>query len=99
MVGVVAVLLLGVGLCLPLGAVLAERQRAAAAADAAALAGADVAVGIRSGSPCGTAEAVAAANGAETIGCTVDGVVVTVGVRISRGMVLITASATAGPPP
>ncbi len=98
-VAVIAALILAVGLCLPIGAVLADRQRAAGAADAAALAAADVAIGIRGGSPCAAAEVVSSANGAGLTSCVVDGVIVTVGVRIVRGVLPIAAVATAGPPP
>lgn len=98
-VGVAAALLLAVGLCIPVGAVLAERHRAVGAADAAALAAADVASGRHPGSPCAVAATVASANGAAVSGCSVDGVIVTVRVQISRGITPVTASATAGPPP
>jgi secretion/DNA translocation related TadE-like protein len=83
---------------LPLLAGLGIHQSVATAADAAALAGADVAVGIYPGSPCAVATSVASANHAQLDGCTVDGLVVTV--RANREFLGLTlaASATAGPP-
>lgn len=83
---------------LPLYVGLATRQAVAGAADAAALAAADTAVGIVSGVPCAAAADVAAANGATLRSCDVDGLIVTVTVgRLLMG-VSVTAAATAGPP-
>ena len=87
------------GLCIPLYMGLAVRQSVAAAADAAALAGADVVVGIVAGYPCDAARAVAAANGSALGSCEVDGLVVTVSVSRSILGILVTSRATAGPPP
>jgi secretion/DNA translocation related TadE-like protein len=82
---------------LPLYVGLATRQSVAGAADAAALAGADAAVGIVAGIPCETAGRVAAANGASIVSCDVDGLIVTVvAARMMLG-VSVTAAATAGP--
>ena len=68
------------------------------AADAVALAAADVAVGISPGFPCDVAAEVAAANAASLSSCTVDGLVVTVSVSRPFFGILATAFATAGPP-
>lgn len=82
---------------LPLYMGLATRQSVAGAADAAALAGADTAVGIVPGMPCEVAERAAAANGASIVSCDVDGLIVTVvAARMMLG-VSVTAAATAGP--
>ncbi|MBX3094158.1 MAG: hypothetical protein KF680_06410 [Cryobacterium sp.] len=84
--------------CVPLYGALIERQRIAGAADAAALAAADVAVGREPGVPCVVAAQLAAANQAVLDRCIVDGVIVTVRVGSSSGIAAITATATAGPP-
>lgn len=84
--------------CIPLYSALVERQRIAGAADAAALAAADVAIGREPGVPCVVARQIAAANHAALERCVVDGVIVTVRVASSAGIVPITAIATAGPP-
>lgn len=84
---------------LPVMSALVARQTVSGAADAAALAAADVAVGLVGGFPCETASRVAAANGAGVDSCEVDGLVATV--TVSRGIlgIGVTATATAGPPP
>ncbi len=71
----------------------------AAAADAAALAAADVAVGIVAGFPCETAATVASANGATLANCETDGLIVTVVAERELFGLAVTATATAGPPP
>ena len=93
--GAIAVL---TALALPLYIGLSARHSIAAAADAAALAGANVASGLFTGYPCAQAATVAAANHTDLAQCDVDGLVVTVGVS---GVVLgisVTVIATAGPP-
>lgn len=65
----ISLLLLVLALC---GAVLA-RHRAEAAADLAALAGADVVVGRAAGDPCARARQVLLAQGAAPSGCVVAG--------------------------
>lgn len=98
-VGLTAALaLVGVAV-IPLGQVLVARAQAAGAADAAALAAADVASGRQPGFACELASEVAAANGAEVRSCEVDGLVVTV--SVGRGILgfTVAARATAGPPP
>jgi secretion/DNA translocation related TadE-like protein len=84
--------------CLPIYGALATRQAVAGAADAAALAAADVAVGIHPGFPCEAAGRVAAANGAQLVACELDGLVASVSVGRSILGIAVTASATAGPP-
>jgi len=82
----------------PLAGVLTARHRVAAAADAGALAAADVAVGILPGYPCDAADRVSRANGAALGACKVDGYVFTVQLNVSVLGFVVTASATAGPP-
>ncbi|KQO82411.1 MULTISPECIES: Rv3654c family TadE-like protein [unclassified Frigoribacterium] len=94
----VAVVSLVVATSIASGA-LVERSRAAGAADASALAGADVAAGLTAGAVCDVAGRVAAANGTTLLSCRTDGPVVTVQVSSAFGPVSVTASATAGPPP
>ncbi|MBO1737487.1 Rv3654c family TadE-like protein [Leifsonia sp. TF02-11] len=74
------------------------RQRAGIAADAAALAGADVAVGRAAGDPCTQARLVARANGAPLAECAVAGVVVTVTAVVPYAGWRAEAPARAGPP-
>jgi secretion/DNA translocation related TadE-like protein len=82
----------------PLSTVYLARQSLSAAADAAALAAADVAVGITSGYPCDAAAAAASANGARLSECRLDGLVATVTASASILGFALTARATAGPP-
>jgi secretion/DNA translocation related TadE-like protein len=84
-------------IALPLYLALATKQVAAGAADAAALAGADVAVGIVPGFPCESAASVASANGARLEACTVDGLVVSVVVSTTILGLSVRSAATAGP--
>ena len=91
--GIVATLLL----VLPLYAALATRHSATAAADAAALAAADVASGLVPGQPCDSAARVAAANGASLEACSLDGLVATVTVGRAILGISLRESATAGP--
>jgi len=79
--------------------VLAERGRVAGAADASALAAADVAAGLVAGSPCPRAAAAATANGTVLDSCVVAGHEATVRVSTVVSGVVVAASATAGPPP
>lgn len=73
-------------------------QRAAGAADAAALAAADAASGAIAGVPCERAAQISAAVGAELVGCEVDDLVATVTVAVPFGALSARASARAGPP-
>lgn len=84
--------------CVPLYSALIERQRVAAAADAAVLAAADVAIGREPGVPCIVARQVASVNATRLDACVVDGVIVTVRVVGERALVSIAQTATAGPP-
>lgn len=98
-IGIVGALVLLAATALPLFAVLATRSAVAGAADAAALAAADVRVGVVGGFPCDVAADVASANGATLSSCTVDGYVATVSVERSVLGFRVTARATAGPSP
>lgn len=96
---VIAALLGLAALTLPVSAALVAKQRVTGAADAAALAAADVATGLVAGYPCAVAASVAAANGAVLAGCQIDGLVVTVQVSATIGVLPVAAAATAGPAP
>ena len=77
-------------------------HRAAAAADLAALAGADAARGITTGDPCLVATATAEKNDARLLSCSVTGPgIVEVTTELHQGSPLGAASgrARAGPPP
>ncbi|WP_284234165.1 Rv3654c family TadE-like protein [Arenivirga flava] len=95
--GVVAVTVALLLLLLPLAVALQGRQLAANAADAAALAAADTAMGAVPGEPCGNAGRVAAAGGAELLDCRLEGAVATV--LVARAVLggAARAAATAGP--
>jgi secretion/DNA translocation related TadE-like protein len=98
-VGLIAGISALTSLAVPLYSALAMKQSVSAAADAAALAAADVAVGRAAGFPCEVATRVAAANGASVTACSVDGLIATVTTsRILLGIPVV-SSATAGPPP
>jgi secretion/DNA translocation related TadE-like protein len=84
---------------LPLLGVHVERQRAAHAADAAALAAADALSGAVAGVPCELAAELARRNGATLTGCDADGLVARVRVEIGLPLGGVAASARAGPPP
>ena len=97
-VGLMAGIVALTSLAVPLYSALAMKRSVSAAADAAALAAADVAVGRSAGFPCEVATRVAAANGASVTACTVDGLIATVTTsRILLGIPVV-SSATAGPP-
>jgi secretion/DNA translocation related TadE-like protein len=95
-VGAIAIVMVAV---LGMGSAFAVRQRVSGAADAAALAAADVASGALPGIPCGVADEVARTNRTELAACTVDGLVVTVQVIAQAGVIPVSARARAGPPP
>ena len=97
-VSLIAVILAVTILLVPLYSVLSARTRVAAAADASALAAADVAVGRLPGIPCVAAETVAEVNGASMTECQLDGVIVTVRVRLTIVGFVLQSAATAGPP-
>lgn len=83
----------------PLAVVLEARHRAEAAADSAALAGADVALGVATGIPCDRARRVALAAGAGAATCAQRGVLVRVTTAIGVLGMRAGAEAVAGPPP
>ena len=97
-VGVLATIVATLLLVLPLCRVLVIRAEMTGAADAAALAAADVARGLSPGVPCVMAASVARSNGAQLNECRVDGVIVTVRVNTTVLSFSVTATATAGPP-
>lgn len=105
MAGVVAVVgMLGAGVVLGgslLGAASASvwSQRLTGAADAAALAAADAASGAVAGVPCERAEQLARLAGAQLASCEIEGLVATVAVSASFGLLPAVALARAGPPP
>jgi secretion/DNA translocation related TadE-like protein len=86
------------GILIPFTMALVTRQAVAGAADAAALAAADVASGRVAGVPCELALLVVEANGASMAVCEVDGLVVTVTATTSTLGIAIPVTATAGPP-
>lgn len=98
-IGLIAALIGLMSLTLPLSAALIAKQRVTGAADAAALAAADIAVGLLPGYPCEAAASVAAGNAGTLSACQIDGLVVTVRVSATVGLFPVTATATAGPPP
>jgi secretion/DNA translocation related TadE-like protein len=97
-VAIVACLVCLTAMLVPLYSVLATKQALAGAADAAALAAADVRVGLEPGQPCAVAARVVAANTGRLSSCAVDGLVVTVVVSASVGRFAVGVAATAGPP-
>jgi secretion/DNA translocation related TadE-like protein len=97
-VGIVAALVVLLAALAPVLALLDAHGRAGAAADAAALAGADTALGATAGIPCETAGRVARANGATVVRCRQDGVDVRVDVTLTVLGVAVSGAARAGPP-
>ena len=97
-VAVIAAMLCVTVASVPLYVVLAKKQALAGAADAAALAAADVRVGLLPGEPCASAALVASANDVRLGGCDLDGLVVTVTLYDSVAGFDFNVSATAGPP-
>ncbi|MGV8897552.1 MAG: Rv3654c family TadE-like protein [Rhodoglobus sp.] len=81
----------------PLYIGVVARRSVAGAADAAALAAADTAIGRVPGVPCDAAAVVAGANGASIVSCTVDGLIVSVTAQRTVLGIPVTAAATAGP--
>ena len=80
-----------------LGVGLVARQRTIAAADASALAAADVLLGAAPGDPCAVARSVAERNGAVLETCELDGFIATVTTASQLAGVPISARSTAGP--
>ena len=83
----------------PVLALLPVSQSVQGAADAAALAAADVASGLVPGVPCVTAARAAELNGARLVACSVDGLIATVAVSRTAGGFSISSRARAGPAP
>lgn len=98
-VAIVAGVLCLMAMLLPLQLALARGQAVSGAADAAALAAADVRSGAVAGVPCEAAASVARANGATLEVCELDGLVATVVVSGSFAGLPLRGAATAGPPP
>lgn len=96
-ISLIAAIVVCFTLIVPLSAALVVRTRVTGAADASALAAADVAIGIVPGIPCTTAASVAQANMAELRECRADGVIVTVRVSAAIFGFPVSAAATAGP--
>ena len=96
-VALIAAVVMVCALMLPLYIGLSVRQGVIAAADAAALAGADVASGRIPGYVCEAASEVAVANGAVLTGCAAEELVVTVSTERTFLGLDVVASATAGP--
>ncbi|GHD83143.1 hypothetical protein GCM10007394_21850 [Salinibacterium amurskyense] len=99
MVGLIATVVAITTVVIPLYWALSVRHALAAATDAAALAAADTASGLVAGYPCDNAELLARVNDAHIKECTVDGRIVTVTASRRILGILVTTSATAGPPP
>lgn len=97
-VGVMAALAAATGSLLLVCPAVAAGQRAAGAADAAALAAADALSGWVTGEPCELAGRVARENTVELVGCVVRDDSVQVAVSVSVGMVTLQRVARAGPP-
>lgn len=97
-VAVIGALLALICTLMPLLAGFAASQSVGGAADAAALAAADVASGLIPGVPCEAAQRAAALGGAHLDSCTLDGVVATVSVSRTVAGMRAQAQARAGPP-
>ncbi len=97
-IGIVAGLIALSVLLAPVYGVHAARQRAASAADLAALAAADTVRGILPGHPCAAAARTAIANRSAVTACRVEGFVVTVHTEVRVAGFAVSAVATAGPP-
>lgn len=98
---ILAVVLLAVVLAVtsatvPLAAVVTTRRIVAGAADAAALAGASILLGLAPGSACESARSVALANGAKMTACLVENMTVTVMAERQVAGMRVSARATAG---
>lgn len=94
LVGALAAVALGFAALVP---PLVARHEALVAADAAALAAADVALGVMAGVPCERAAAVAAASGAALTDCRLSGLVVRVRVVVPAPLGAVAGEARAGP--
>lgn len=97
-VGLVAVVAIAGFTLLGAGNALVRGQQVTAAADAAALAAADVLLGWAPGDPCAVSERVAAAHGVRLSACAVNGLSMVVRVEASILSLTVSRSARAGPP-
>lgn len=97
-VGLVAAMIVLLAALVPVVVLLGAHGRAAAAADAAALAGADTALGAVAGIPCDIAGRVALSDGATMVRCRQQGLDVRVDVTVTVLGVVVPGAARAGPP-
>jgi secretion/DNA translocation related TadE-like protein len=95
-VALLAVVLAATSAALPLAAVVSTRRIVAGAADAAALAGASILLGLAPGSACESATAIALANGAKVTVCSIDDTTITVQAEREIAGMRVSARATAG---
>lgn len=96
-VGLVAAMIALLAALVPVVVLLGAHGRAGAAADAAALAGADTALGAVAGIPCDTAARIARADGARTVRCRQQGLDVRVDVTVAVLGFPVPGAARAGP--
>lgn len=97
-VALVGAMLVFTGVFLPLLGMLAAGHSVRGAADAAALAAADTASGAVAGVPCDRAAETARLNDAVLVDCDLEGLVASVSVRRSVGVLDVRSRARAGPP-
>ncbi|MFT2817025.1 Rv3654c family TadE-like protein [Leifsonia sp. A12D58] len=97
-VAIIAATMLATGLVVTTFSVLALQQGVHNAADAAALAAADIASGAIGGFPCEAAEQAATLNGASVSLCGVDGLIAEISVERAVGPFMLRSRARAGPP-
>lgn len=98
-IGVASVCIVCVAAAGVVGHASVARVRVAAAADAAALAGADTLAGFVAGDACSVATRAAELNGARLASCAVSGADVSVVVGTTVLGVAVSVGARAGPPP
>jgi len=97
-IGIISASVVLIGMTAPLYIGTIAKHRAAAAADSAALAAADVASGLIPGYPCATADLLSIRNGAELVDCSISGLVVSVTVQVDSALGKTRVRAKAGPP-
>jgi secretion/DNA translocation related TadE-like protein len=97
-VGMIAGVIALTGSIATVAAAFVAKQRVTGAADAAAVAAADTASGAVAGYPCERASSAARLNGAELVGCTLDGPFASVRVQARFLAFELRAQARAGPP-
>jgi len=96
-ISMIAVVSIAGATLLGAGHALVRGQQVSAAADAAALAAADVQLGWASGDPCAVAERVAAAHEVRLSACAAEGLSMIVRVETSILGLVVSRSARAGP--